>query len=81
MVAENDTPPDRKQIRVVQGNLAADQNAPGKDTRDDKSKAAPAADQPATQPDKTPAEVASEFKSWQLKQSRRGPLRDRSIGR
>ncbi len=32
--------------------------APSKDSPGGKSKDAPAADQPATQPDKTPAEVA-----------------------
>jgi hypothetical protein len=38
-------------------------NAPAKAKPDDKSKDAPAADHPATQPDKTPAEVAPAPKS------------------
>jgi hypothetical protein len=38
-------------------------NAPAKDKPDDKSKDAAAADQPAAQPDKTPAEGAPTPKS------------------
>ena len=38
-------------------------SAPAKDTPDDKSKDAPAVDQPPAQPEKTPAEVAPEPKS------------------
>ena len=44
-------------------NSSAEPNTPGKDTPDNDFKAVPAADQPATQPDKAPAEVAPEFKS------------------
>jgi hypothetical protein len=43
--------------------LSVEPNTPGKDTPDDKCKAVPAADQLATQPDKTPAEVAPAPKS------------------
>jgi len=39
------------------------QDASSSDKPDDKSKAAPAVDKPATQPDKTPAEVAPAPKS------------------
>lgn len=39
------------------------QNAPAKDKADDKSRGAPAADQPAAQPDKAPAEGAPTPKS------------------
>jgi hypothetical protein len=39
------------------------QDAPSKDSPDDKSKPTPAADQPTTQPDKTAAEVAPALKS------------------
>ena len=38
-------------------------NAPAKDKANDKSKEVPAADQPAAQPDKTPAEGAPTPKS------------------
>jgi hypothetical protein len=39
------------------------QGTPDKDSPDDKSKAAPAANQPAAQPDKTPAKAAPARKS------------------
>ncbi|MDH3234305.1 MAG: hypothetical protein OEQ29_12370 [Alphaproteobacteria bacterium] len=42
---------------------SAAQNAPAQDKPDDKPMHARAADQPATQPDKTPAEVAPAPKS------------------
>jgi len=44
-------------------NLSAAPNAPSKDSPDDKSKPAPVADQPATQRENTPAEVAPAPKS------------------
>lgn len=55
-------------------------NIPAKDIPDDKSKAAPAADQPAKQPDRAPAEAAPAPKSQQSKRRRPGLLRARSIG-
>jgi hypothetical protein len=43
--------------------LSSPKNAPAKYKSDNQIKGAPAADQPATQPDKTPAEVAPAPKS------------------
>lgn len=43
--------------------ISAAQNAPGKEGSDDKSKQAPPAGEPTTQPDQKPAEVAPAPKS------------------
>jgi len=43
--------------------FSAAQDAPGKDSPADKSKDAPAVDQPTTQPDKTPASAPDSPKS------------------
>ncbi|MDH3596930.1 MAG: hypothetical protein OEU09_18330 [Rhodospirillales bacterium] len=53
----------RKKIHMSFKKWSAAQDASRKDSPDDKSKPAPAADQPAAQPENTPAEVAPAAKS------------------
>jgi hypothetical protein len=50
-------------FHMTDKNISSQKTAPGKGNPDDKSKAVPEIEKPATQPEKTPAEIAPAKKS------------------